>query len=530
MIQTVYNPDVLTCLANLSNDEVFTPPNLVNQILDLLPVELWSNKDAKFLDPVCKSGVFLREIAKRLNVGLEKQIPNKQKRINHIYKNQLFGIAITELTSLLSRRSVYCSKTANGKYSVCETFEDAQGNIIYERLKHSWASTGSAVGKCSFCGASQEVYDREESLETYAYNFIHTDKPEEIFKMKFDVIVGNPPYQLNDGGGTGSSAKPIYHLFIEQAKRLNPRFLSMIVPARWYSGGKGLDSFRSEMINDKRIRVLVDYEDSRDCFPGVDIAGGVCFFLWDRDNQGECNVKNIRKGIVSNTKRYLNEYETFIRNNQAVDIVSKVNLKSLSFLDKRVSSRMPFGLNSNVKPSKKGDLNIITSGGSGNIDSSQITSGLNLIKKWKVLLSKTSNDHAGQPDKDGRRRIFSRIQVMPPNTVCTESYLVVGGYDSKEEAINMTNYLRTTFVRFLVSTILLTQNITKNKFVFVPDLDMNEPWTDEKLYKKYGITNEEIAFIESMIRPMENNQDQDLQDSRDLQDFQDEEELNNADE
>lgn len=501
-----YNPDVLTCLANLSNDEVFTPPNLVNQILDLLPTELWRNKEAKFLDPVCKSGVFLREIAKRLNAGLEKQIPKKQKRINHIYKNQLFGIAITELTSLLSRRSVYCSKTANGKYSVCDSFEDEQGNILYKRLKHTWASTGVTPGKCTFCGASQEVYDRGESLETYAYNFLHTDKPEELFKMKFDVIIGNPPYQLNDGGGTGSSAKPIYHLFIEQAKRLNPRFLSMIIPARWYTGGKGLDTFRSEMINDKRVRVLVDYEDSRDCFPGVDIAGGVCFFLWDRDNKGKCNVKTIRKNNVSDSERYLNEYETFIRNNQAVDIVSKVKLKCSSYLDGKVSSRMPFGLNSGVKPSKKGDLNIITSEGGGKIDSSLITSGLDLIKKWKVLLSKTSNDHAGQPDKDGKRKIFSRIQVMSPYTVCTESYLVVGGYDSKEEAVNMSNYLHTTFVRFLVSTILLTQNITKNKFVFVPDLDMNKSWTDEKLYKKYGITKEEIAFIESMIRPMENSQ------------------------
>jgi len=493
-----YNPDVLTCLANLSNDEVFTPPELVNDILDLLPKELFENKETTFLDPVCKSGVFLREIAKRLMTGLEKEIPDKQKRINHIFKNQLFGIAITELTSYLSRRSVYCSKTANGKYSVCDAFDDAQGNIGFKRIDHTWKN-----GKCIFCGAGKKAYSRGKDLETHAYQFIHTTKPEEIFNMKFDVIIGNPPYQLNDGGGTGSSAKPIYYKFIEQAKKLNPRFITMIIPARWYSGGKGLDSFRKVMLSDKRIRQLIDFEDSRDCFPSVDIAGGVCYFLWDRDNQGKCNVITNNNTQIQHSERFLDEFDTFIRSNTALNLIQKINKKSDVFLDSIVSSRMPFGLTNDFKEEINGKITLISSSGISKISIEQVTNGKQLVKKWKVLLSKTASEHAGQPDKEGKRRVFSRIEVMPPNVVCTESYLIVGNFENEQEAINAVSFLKSKFCRFLVSSILLTQNITKSKFVFVPMQDFSKPWTDEELYKKYGLTNEEIAFIESMIRPME---------------------------
>ena len=332
-----YNPDVLDALANLSNDEVFTPPKIVNQVLDNLPQELWSDKNATFLDPATKSGVFLREIAKRLNKGLEKEIPNLQERLNHIFKKQLFGIAITELTSLLSRRSLYCSKTANGKYSVCSAFNNKNGNIDFERIEHTWEGK-----RCKYCGASKEEYDREDILETHAYKFIHNYKP----NMKFDVIIGNPPYQLNDGGNA-ASAMPIYQKFVDQAKKLNPRFLTMIIPSRWFSGGKGLDSFREEMLNDDRMRQIHDFFNASDVFPGVEIKGGVCYFLWDRDNKGLCEVSSYENAkIISKMERPLLEkdQDVFIRYNRAISILKKVLAKNEQSFSEIVSSQKPFGL------------------------------------------------------------------------------------------------------------------------------------------------------------------------------------------
>lgn len=498
-----YNPDVLTCLANLSNDEVFTPPNLVNDMLDLLPAALWSNPDATFLDPVSKSGVFLREIAKRLMTGLEKKIPNKQKRINHIFENQLYGIAITELTALLSRRSVYCSKTANGKYSICETFTDEQGNIRYERMQHTWEN-----GKCTHCGASQEVYDRGDEAESYAYNFIHNTN---IFEnMKFDVIIGNPPYQL-DTGGAGRQAKPIYNLFVEQAKKLNPKFLVMIIPSRWFAGGMGLDAFRKSMMEDKSIVKLVDFSNAKDCFPQNSISGGVCYFLREKDTLGLCEFTNSNSGTNETQLRDLNEFPVLVRYNKAVSIIRKIKKHEEESLSTIISPLMPFGVSTNFRgakeESKVNNLAIYSSEGVTYTSINEISDDNSLIDKYKVLISKTSAEHAGEPGRDGMFNILtSSLKVLKPNEVCTHSYFIVGSFNKEFLANNVLTYLKTRLVRFLLLQSMSSINLSKLVFSFVPLQDFSEPWTDEKLYKKYGLTKEEIAFIESMIRPMKAEQ------------------------
>ncbi len=492
-----YNPDVLTCLANLSSDEVFTSPSLANQMLDLLPAEIWKDKNARFLDPASKTGVFLREIAKRLNQGLEKEIPNPQKRLNHILKNQIFGLAITELTALLSRRSLYCSKTANGRYSICETFDDEAGNIRFKSGAHSWGK-----GQCVFCGASREEYERGESLEAHAYEFIHANKPEEIFHMKFDVIIGNPPYQLSDGG-FGRSASPIYHKFVQQAKKLNPRFLTMIIPARWFGGGKGLNDFRNEMLNDKHVRKIVDFEDAAECFPNVDIAGGISYFLWERDSPGPCEITNIHNGTNVVSTRALNEFGTFIRHSHAVPIIRKVLAKNEKKMSEQVSSRKPFGLATIVRPQKKGDIVLRWQNGEGPYSRDEITVGVEMIDKWKVITSYVGYDHAGNPGKDGRRRVFSKIDILPPGTICTETYLVVGSYDTQAEAKNLISYMKTRFFRFLVAQFMYSHHITKEAYSFVPILDVKKTWTDEELYKRYEFSPEEISFISLKIRSMD---------------------------
>ena len=492
-----HNPDVLSCLASLSNDEVFTPPNIANDMLDLLPQEIWSDPDIKFLDPCCKSGVFLREAMKRLIVGLESKIPDLQERINHICKNQLYGIAITELTALLSRRSLYCSKYANGEFSICTGEFSEQGNIVFEPMMHTWSNSN-----CVYCGANKSNFDRPEELESHAYKFIHIFNPEELFKMKFDVIVGNPPYQLSDGGN-GTSAKPIYQLFVEQAMKLNPRYLTMIIPARWYSGGKGLDTFRQKMLNDNRIRILVDFENSQDVFHGVDIAGGICYFLWDRDNRGLCSVTNHFGDKLETKDRALNEFETFIRHGKAEEIVQKVlaKHKNNGYLDEFVSSRKPFGLPTNYEPRNSGTpCWFIQKIGLKYADPSDISDSKGYINKWKFLAPPTPI--AGQTDFTKPIGFFydGNTIISKPGECCTESFIVLGAFDTKEEVLSYKSYIMTKIVRFLLLQTVISQHVTKKNYCFIPDLKHYEgTYNDQKLIDMWGITDDEWEFIQTRI-------------------------------
>lgn len=499
MLKNDYNPDVLNCLANLSNDEVFTPPHIANQMLDRLPKELWRNKKAKFLDPCCKSGVFLREITKRLIKGLAEEIPDLQTRVNHIMQHQVYGLAITELTALLSRRSLYCAKNTQSRHCVANIFENEKGNVAFEPIAHSWDSEG----KCKYCGINNRLFaeNNRQNLETHAYQFIHNQNP---FKnMQFDVIIGNPPYQLSDGGGVkGSSAKPIYHLFIEQAIRMQPHYLCMIVPSRWFAGGKGLDEFREKMLNDKRLKEIHDYPDASDVFSGVEIKGGINYFLWEKDYQGDCLIKTYENSeCVSSMKRPLKEKNTdiFIRINGAVPILRKIQVFNEESFSDLVSSRKPFGLDSTVRGDKKGNsdsVKLYQTKSIGFYHKEKIIQNKQWIDKHKIIVPKAIG--SGNSKTDWIKPIYAE-----PNSCCTETYLVIGSFESEEQCKNVISYIKTKFFHFCFALVKNTQNTTKMTYQFVPQQNFNEEWTDEKLYKKYGLTQDEIAFIEKMIRPMD---------------------------
>ena len=523
MSNNTHMPDVLNCLANLSSDEVFTSPKIVNEMLDLLPQELFENPETTFLDPCTKSGVFLREIAKRLLVGLENKLPDLQDRINHIFTKQLFGIAITRLTSLLSRRSLYCSKTADGKYSICDCFNNNDGNIKFDNTKHTWDEDL----RCEFCGVSQtqETYKRTD-MEVFAYQFIHTYKPEEIFKMKFDVIIGNPPYQFNVGNTSGNSskAKAIYHLFVQQAKKMQPRYLSMIIPSRWMTRStEGIpDEWVDDMLKENKLKILHDYIDASLCFPGVQIKGGVCYFLWERDYNGKCQyfLHDINNNVLSNFD-YLDSMNSgiVIRDINSLSIIKKIVKKENNYMiddDKNfgnIVSPKDFYTNKKTLTSswsgykkQKDDVYNIKYYLNKNIHKldyawvkkEDISKNLDTISKFKIYIPA-----AGGTGNDPQ--VLGQPFLGDKNSVCSQTYLVIG-YNknyNQNECNNIISYIKTKFFRYLVSIKKKTQNGPRMVYQFVPMQDFSKPWTDKELYEKYDLSQDEIDFIESMIKPME---------------------------
>jgi len=509
------NPDVLTCIANLSNDEVFTPPEFANRMLDTLTeawaakhggANIWADKTVKFLDPFTKSGVFLREITSRLTKGLEQEIPNLEKRVDHILTKQVFGIGITQITSLLARRSVYCSKHATGKHSIAKGFASDYGNIWFKRTEHTWGET-----KCEFCGAPRAILDREVELENYAYAFIHTDNIKtrltEIFgeNMQFDVIIGNPPYQMKGGAG-GSSDSSIYHLFVEQAKKLEPKFLSMVVPSRWLAGGRGLDEFRKEMLSSRKLLRLVDFPVSSEVFPNVEVKGGICYFLWSDAHKGPCEVTVVRGSAEMTSSRQLDEFDVFVRDPKAIGILRKVLKVGEQPVTGILTADTPFGIATNFDgfhdKKKAGDvaLHYVRSGKRdiGFVPRTTITKNAPLIDKWKVLVPKAGSD-GGQKIPDS---VLGKPWLSPPPSVATQTFLAFC-VASEEEARSIESYYCTKFFRHLVSLRKLTQDALRPMYSWVPVQAWDRQWSDKALYKKYGLTKEEIDYVEAVIRPMD---------------------------
>jgi len=510
------NPDVLTCIANLSNDEVFTPPEFANRILDTLAeawaadhkgADIWADKTVKFLDPFTKSGVFLREITRRLNKGLEKEIPDLEERVDQILMKQVFGIGITYLTSLLARRSVYCSKHANGEHSVARSFATGSGNIWFERLEHTWVG-----GKCKFCGASKKALDKGEGRETHAYAFIHTDNIQtriaELFggDMQFDVIIGNPPYQLASDGGTRDV--PIYQRFVEQAKKLEPRYLAMVIPSRWMAGGLGLSEFRQTMLSDTRIRDLVDYPNAAEIFPSVGINGGACYFLWDATHNGRCNVSSVRAGETNGpTSRALDEFDVLVRDSRALGILRKVLTRNEPPINTILARDKEFGWTSNFdgfhEKEREGDLPLYyirtMKRAVGYIARKKVTKSEHLIDTWKVLVPAVGSGR--ERERSGVDLVLGPSLIAPSPSVCTQSFLFFF-VSSRKKADSLQSYYKTRFFRFLVSLRKITQHATHSTYQWVPMQTWDRIWTDADLYKKYEINSEEVAFIEQMIRPM----------------------------
>lgn len=438
------------------------------------------NPQSKILEINSKSGLYPLYMAygiyksKLQQMAREGRILSDEEQLDvwdETVRDNIFVICKTPMAKSITNRTLmgFRNKKANTRY-----FED-----LINQIKNK----------------------QENFIETVSNtkNYGSNNKKSNI-EMKFDAIVGNPPYQIMDGGNN-SSATPVYNRFVDIARRIKPSYISMIMPSRWYAGGKGLDEFRTSMLNDNHIARLIDYTDSKDCFPTVDIAGGICYFRWDISHNGDCEYSNTLKGKTETIIKPMNEYEVFIRYPKADSILSKV-LTTSDRMSTMVSARKPFGLSTEVKSLESGDIFLRNTTGIGRYKSSLVQNGQNLIDKWKVMISYLTSEHAGQPDKNGQFRVLSTMEILPPKHVCTETYLIAGSFDTEEEAKNLMSYLKTKLVRLLIGQIAIGQHITRSCFNFVPVQDFTKPWTDADLYKKYGLSDDEIGFVESMIKPL----------------------------
>jgi site-specific DNA-methyltransferase (adenine-specific) len=495
-------PDILDCLAQLSNDEVPTPPKVARAMLDILPTEVWGQPDWRWLDPCSKSGVLLREIAARLLDGLCGWEPDFTTRRDHIFRNMIFGSSITAMTGHISRRSLYYSRDASSDVSVVK-FDTEAGNVPFVPAQHAFVNN-----RCSTCGAPDSL--EREGRENYAYSFIHRAYPtKELQGMKFDVIVGNPPYQIGTEG-FGATASTIYHRFVEAAIALDPQYVLMITPSRWFSGGKGLDDFRNRMINDRRLAKMVDNPKIFDCFPGVKIRGGVSYFLWDRNHSGDCEFSTRIDGkVVSVATRDLRGGDgVLLRDNRAIGIIEKATSGVGERVEACCTVTKPFGLTmrsnypGSVAEPFDGAIPLIYGNFVGYSRPDQIQRNHQWIDRWKVLLPRASS---GDTPVDDQGRIVDVVLGEPialaPGSACVQTYFIVGMFDTREETENYAHYMATKFVRFLALQRKTTQDVTPECFRFVPMLDMTRRWTDADLYKHFDLTDDEIAYVEASIKP-----------------------------
>lgn len=541
--------DILETITNVGNDEVFTPRKTCEMILDSLPEEVWHNPNYKWLNPASKNGIFEREIAIRLDRGLKNIIPDEETRRKHILQNMIYAIGQTKFTSYIARRTLYYCSDANRKcdgikaqdghyvngYAIGNGswFDDIEGNIKTPIAEHVF----NKDNRCIYCKLPKtSKYMDSLQREQYAYEFIH-HKPEELLsflqdlffkgdrKMKFDIIIGNPPYQLSDGGAQ-ASARPIYQLFIQNAIALNPKYLSMIIPSRWMIGGKGLDSFRLEMINDKHFVCLHDYLNPKECFPNNDIKGGVCYFVWAKEHNGKTTIYTHSSNEISKSTRYLRDgnMDIFIRFEKLISIKNKVLSHKPNTIDSIVSARKPYGLEAETmlyakkynlpdfsKKAIKGGYSILGLGEKQKRTWMYIGKNYPLPKvspclnKYKVFIAEAYGCGA-------LGEMPSAPVVGTPGQLCTETFLEIGPFESSKEAENLIKYIKTKFFRCLVGIQKQTQHATQKVYRFVPlqnfssnsdiDWSLKIELIDAQLFKKYELTPDEIEFINNNISEM----------------------------